>query len=185
MRLSYIYAQRQSIHVTPQYYTEKSDWACTFPISTDGKNRTSSIYDSQKGGKTVESGDRIISSLISSVSAQRQSLYVALQHSAPLCTTLQHTATHCNTGKNARACALPIYMHNVSLCLSHCNTLQYTAIHCNALHHTEIRASLRVSYICALYMFLYMCITSVINGCYTATHCNTFQHTATHCTTLQ
>jgi len=118
----------------------------------------------------------------------------SLQHSATLCNTPQHTATHCKhaathcnplhaTGKGD--CTVRYYeivdnqphIHYVDqVCfvgLFYCNTLQHTATryilqhtatHCNTLQHTASS-----------------CNTLQRTG----THCNTLQHTATHCNTLQ
>jgi len=44
-----------------------------------------------------------------------------LQHTAAHCNTLQHTATHCSTLQHTAA---------------YCSTLQHTAAHCNTLQHT-------------------------------------------------
>jgi len=74
--------------------------------------------------------------------------------------TLQHAATHCNTGGRKEICSYCIYYNVYAACVhvfktrSQCNTLQHTAILCNTLQRT-------------------------------ATHCNALQHTATHCNTLQ
>ena len=51
---------------------------------------------------------------------ENNSLIFPLQHTAH-CTTLRHTATHCNTLQHTA---------------THCNTLHHTATHCNTLQHT-------------------------------------------------
>ena len=96
-----------------------------------------------------------------------------LKHTAAICSTLQHTATH------------PIYLriyrcqHRASIrrvqtlqhTTAHCNTLLYTAIHCDTLQPTTAHYSTLP---------------------HSATHCSTqinnilpIQHTATLCHTLQ
>jgi len=79
------------------------------------------------------------------------------------CDTLQHTATHYNTLQHSHTCTLP---HRT---VTHYNTLQHSthshfATHRNTLQHTATHCS-TLQHI--------------------ATHCNTLQHTATHCNTLQ
>jgi len=79
--------------------------------------------------------------------------------SATYCSTLQHTATHCNTPivcdvVCAQATDLTKHAFDETVVCTHllyyCNILQCTATPCNTLQHTAI-------------------------------HCNTLQHTATHC----
>jgi len=48
-------------------------------------------------------------------------VYTTLQRTATHCNTLQRIATHCNS---------------LQLTATHCNALQHTATHCNALQHT-------------------------------------------------
>jgi len=57
------------------------------------------------------------------------SFYLALQHTATHCNTLQHTATQafCRTVSPVVDCV----PHN-----EHCSTLQHIATHCNTLQHT-------------------------------------------------
>ena len=78
-----------------------------------------------------------------------------------VCSTLQHTAIHCNILQHTHAMHCNTLQHTAT----HCNTLQHTATHCNTLRHTHAthRNALR----------------------HTATHCNTLQHAATRCNTLQ
>jgi len=79
------------------------------------------------------------------------------------CSTLQHTATCCNT-------------------LQHiCNKLQHTRKKwCTAIFSSSSRTNSRSS----LFPYLTRCNT-LQHTYHTATHCNTLQHTATHCNTLQ
>jgi len=78
------------------------------------------------------------------------------------CSTLQHTAVHCNARRVWQ------HTHGTRQCSRHCNALQHTAVHCstlcNTLQHTAAHCSTLQ---------------------HTATHCNTLQHTAAHCNTLQ
>jgi len=76
-------------------------------------------------------------------------------HEHTLCSTLQDTATECNTRE---AAAIAEHQH-----VAH-NSLEDNSLHCNTLHHTATH-----------------CITLQ----HTATHCNPLQHTATHCNTMQ
>jgi len=84
--------------------------------------------------------------------------------SCPLCVTLQHSTTCCNTpqhsGWSARRRGLFVYRLHTA---THCNTLRT----CSEGYGCEVC----VSVVCAVH--------------HTATHCNTLQHTATHCNTLQ
>jgi len=50
-----------------------------------------------------------------------QACVSSVQHTATHCNTLQHSAAHCKTLQHTAA---------------HCNTLQHTATHCNILQHT-------------------------------------------------
>ena len=62
-----------------------------------------------------------------------------LQRTAPHCTALQCTATHCNTLHHAAThCNTPLMLQDRCASFhtaSHCNTLQHTATHCNTLQH--------------------------------------------------
>ena len=95
-----------------------------------------------------------------------------LPHTATHCNPLQHkknpgnardilTATHCNTLQHTATQKEP------RQCRRHpdCNALQYTATHCNTLQHRKYPGN--------------------AGDILTATHYNTLQHTATHCNTLQ
>ena len=80
-----------------------------------------------------------------------------LQHTATLCNTLlQHTAAHCSTLQHT---ATEYY-----------STLQHTATHCNTLQLCVAPKRRRHS-------------GNTLQ--HTSTHCNTMQHNATHCNTLQ
>ena len=87
----------------------------------------------------------------------------SLQHTATHCNTLQHTTTHCNTLQHTGiAGALLSHLHSrrviirviINLIATHCNTLQHTATH---LHSRRVNSRVIIIVI--------------------ATHCNTLQHT--------
>jgi len=86
------------------------------------------------------------------------------------CTTLQHTATHCNTLQHIiPEVRLGCFIRRALCGLLHCNTLQHTATHCITLYPKKDQTASFAE-------------RSV--GCYTS-HCNTLHHTATHCNALQ
>jgi len=85
--------------------------------------------------------------------------------------TLQHTATHHDTPQH------PALHSNTP---QHTTTHhKYTTAHFLDIMHKEHSAQLSESLWCVA-----VCC-SMLQGAYTATHCNTLQHTATHCNTLQ
>ena len=121
--------------------------------------------------------------------------YSTLQHTATHCntlqSTLQHTATHYHymkLGKKKRESSKCNYYINSpgAMVKAHCNTLQHTATYCNTLQHTATHCNT-----------LQHTHTSRNSCMHTATHCNTLQHTHTsrnscmhecslsHCSTLQ
>ena len=77
-----------------------------------------------------------------------------------LCSTLQHTATHCKTLQHTA---------------THCNILQHTAAHCSTLQHIATQTTLYSPWEEGMSKTVFYKIT--------ATHCNTLQHAATHCKT--
>jgi len=87
--------------------------------------------------------------------------YSTLQHTATHCNTMQHAAaTHCNTLQHT--------VHHTATHTLHCNALQHMAAHCNtctALQHTTAH-----------------CSTLQHNATHwnTATHCNTYLLRATN-----
>jgi len=56
-----------------------------------------------------------------------------LQHTATHCNTLQHTATHCNALQRAGSLML---VRTLGRFVTYCNTLQHPATSCNTLQHT-------------------------------------------------
>jgi len=87
-------------------------------------------------------------------------------HTLPLCNTLQHAATHCNTPQHSTH----TLCHIVCVYLLHTiYTHSHPTTHCNTLH-TLYTHSMRVV---------------ATHTLHTLPHCNTLQHTATHCNTLQ
>ena len=105
-------------------------------------------------------------------------------------TTLQYTATHCNTlqhtardyanyndewyyaDNTATHCKrLRQLQWRMVLCRVHCNALQHTVTHCNTLQHTATYCKR-------------LCRQHSNTRQHTATHGNTLQHTATHCNTI-
>jgi len=75
--------------------------------------------------------------------------------------------------------------------LFYCDTLQYTvpplqhiAIHCSTATHCNTLQNPPINQALILQAWL-ICKRSTFKCKYTATHCNTLQHTATHCNTLQ
>ena len=98
-----------------------------------------------------------------------------MTHPWPEVSSMQHTATHCNTLDTHT------YQFVSALCTrdmcTHFNTLQHIATHYNTLHHTathQIHTRTHLS----KHFVLGICV-------HTATHCNTLQYTATHYSTLQ
>ena len=69
-------------------------------------------------------------------------LNIVLSWILSICSTLQHTATHCNSA-------------------THCNTLQHTATHCNTLQHTATHCSTHslytILFIKLLFPSVHMC----------------------------
>ena len=61
----------------------------------------------------------------------------SMQHTATHCNTLQHTATHskCLETRLWSSCLWSQYRHIANIA-THCNTLQHTATHCNTPQHT-------------------------------------------------
>ena len=127
-----------------------------------------------------------------------------LQHTATHCNTLQHTATHCNTLCNSSctwSCTTTTRSPR-SRCNAHCNTLQYTAKHCNTLiiqyyytlprklprklQHTLQHTLHQLVHVIMYYYYTLSSLQMQHTLQYTATHCNTLQHTdptATHTAT--
>ena len=122
------------------------------------------------------------------------------QRQDKMSTTLQHTATHCNTPQTLS----PTWLNHVTYCkwvMSHMwqeswgnrktENVNQTAAHCNTLQHTAT--------CCNTHQILpHMWMSHVIHVTerskpknvsitlqHTATHCNTLQHTATPYNTLQ
>jgi len=72
-----------------------------------------------------------------------------LQHTATHCNTLQHTVkhttTHCNTLQHAVCmkwhdwCIWRVWLNTLQHTATHCNTLQHTVTHYNTLRHTATR----------------------------------------------
>jgi len=87
----------------------------------------------------------------------------SLYHAAPRCTTLLHTATR----RNHTVVRCNTLQHTAT----YCNTLQHTATHCNTLQHDATTRWYTATH----------CSTPQ----YTAKHFTTLQHTAAHCSTLQ
>ena len=84
-----------------------------------------------------------------------------LQHTATHCNTLQPTATHTLAQWDTCQTRLMTKSHS-----THCNTLQHTATHCNTLQHTLLPNETHVK------QDWWQSHTQP-----TATHCNTLQHT--------
>jgi len=96
--------------------------------------------------------------------------------------TMQHTATHCNT------------LHTAT----HCNTLQHTATHWNTLKHTAtaidpyLTRLIHIWHDPSMYAqswIIHKCdithpLRVQVEGNIDCKHCDTLQHTATHCNTL-
>ena len=91
-----------------------------------------------------------------------------LQHTATHCDTLQHTATHCSIPASRRpACQEQRYPKALEQHTSpHCNTLPLTLV-LTASERPACREQKKKKQITC------------------ASHCNTLQHTATHCSILQ
>ena len=127
-------------------------------------------------------------------SSSSRSSSTTLQHTATHCNTLQHTATHCNT-----------LQHTVT----HCNTHTYSAvIHCDTYTHSAssrssssvIFSGYGVATISRLLKIIGLfCKRALsyktddilqkrpifrVHLLVARPHCNTLQHTATHCNTL-
>ena len=67
--------------------------------------------------------------------------HTATQHTATHCNTLQYTATHCNTLQHTATHVRRDWRNRSSLArivhtATHCNTLQHNGTHRNTLHHT-------------------------------------------------
>ena len=123
----------------------------------------------------------------------------SLQHTATHCNTLQHTATHCNTLQHTATSCSTLRIQQVGVgrdaVLVEDHDKMYSLI-------TRILSQITV--LCVLY--IYACLRMLVTSCCrlvvrgtpsklstsvlsvvysdpnTATHCNTRQHTATHCT---
>jgi len=127
----------------------------------------------------------------------------ALQHTATLFNTLQHSATHCSKNLATSSSTRTPLSNSASmlrdplLVLCTTSTLRRTATHCNALRHTATHyislqhTAARPLTLCwfssepALCGTLQRSVTHCNTLQHTATHCSTLQHTATHCNTLQ
>jgi len=112
-----------------------------------------------------------------------------LQHTATHCNTLQHTATHnvklLHTSNHSPTCIFTYLEISIYTYVCIC-TCMYIHIYISSCIYIRIFAG---AYICnkhisfsnvidlfTIFIFIqFVCIT---------THCNTLQHTATHCSTL-
>jgi len=92
-----------------------------------------------------------------------------------LCSTLQHTATRCNTLQQE---------------VTHCNALQYVATGCNRLQRTDALCILpKYLEFFQKNIFFYVSLFSKrglshVRESSNRCHCNTLQHSITHCNTL-
>ena len=118
---------------------------------------------------------------------KRPGVYSSLQHTATHCNTLQHAATHCNTHNNnslslwkkpqaivERIGVFASLQHTAT----HCQTLQHTATH-GTTHNQNSLSFKRKAPGSVQRLWLLLSLQCI------ATHCNTLQHTGTHCNTLQ
>jgi len=105
-----------------------------------------------------------------------------LQHTAPHCTTLQHTSkknfNHYTSisiypAQRYALCTALLLQHTAT----HCNTLQHTATHCNTLQQTSGTKNSIVT----MYTNTLICSS---HSATSATYCTTSHHTIPHCTTL-
>ena len=95
--------------------------------------------------------------------------------------TLQHTATHCNTLHMSME-YLRMPMARLVNVTAHC-PLQHTTTHCNTLQHTATHCkTLNVTAHCPLPTATHCSMCTAMS--HTATHCNALQHTASHCTAV-
>jgi len=97
-----------------------------------------------------------------------------------LLSTLQHTATHCNTLQHTTRCNTHLLLlllagrasdgethcNSLQLTTTHCNSLQHSAMHCTTLQHTAayyfastVAAGKASIYI---YAYIYMLVTRAI-----------------------
>jgi len=128
--------------------------------------------------------------------------HVAAQCTLIHCSTLQHTATHCNAPRGRHGinptCHTSCYPmrprpHPTRCSTMHSNTLQHTATHCNALQRTS-RKTWHQPHLPHLLLpnessttphtLQHNELQHTTAQC-AATHCNALQHTATHCNALQ
>ena len=104
------------------------------------------------------------------------------------CSTLQQSATICNTDSCPRMIDESTvvdgsFSPNLNSITN--STLQNTATHCNLLQHTATSLALPAHGQRERNILIIIVAKRQLNPKYhTATHCNTLQHTATHCNTL-
>jgi len=104
-------------------------------------------------------------SCFSKICLANQGSSLTFSHTATHCNTLPHTATHCNT------------LHRTA---THCNTLQYTANRLSSLTVSRVSGELVEELAHDDWGMQFHKVPLS-----TAAHCNTLQHTATHCNTKQ
>ena len=78
------------------------------------------------------------------------------QHTAILCYTLQHAATHCHTRDTKQTSHMNQHtlQRTVTHCNTHCNILQYTTTHCNPRDTKETcHTNQNVSYLSTVGLF--------------------------------
>ena len=100
-----------------------------------------------------------------------------LRHTATHCNTLTHTATHCNILQRTAT-----HFNTLQHTATHCTTLQHTA---NTLQHQGATGTISIVWRNGLVQHTAAHWHTLQH---TATHykqCNTLQHVATHCNTLQ
>jgi len=129
----------------------------------------------------------------------RRNAYISTPH----CNILQHNTTYTlhHTALYTWTCICNNYMHIEDMHLlpqhtaTHCNTMQHT--HCITLHHTHERVHVQIICILKRGTYLYNTLQNTCECTYvtwllvsytyrrdayiSANHCNTLQHTATHC----
>jgi len=98
----------------------------------------------------------------------------ALQHTAILCSTLQHTAAHYvyhvkSDSSGVYDCECLTLQHTAT----HCNTLRHTATHCNTLYMSNWHGYYVVITSICMHR-LYMCVLLWLH--HTTTHCNTLHY---------
>ena len=108
-----------------------------------------------------------------------------LQRTATHCNALQHTATHCNTWQHITTCKYATTqvccgIHD-GVCTPHVQMKQNTAQIRTTRRSTEMTISCKFQ---GIKKFLDSVSPHMISHMFSCAHCNTLQHTATHCSSL-